>query len=144
MTIRYALHEDIDALVAMGEQFIASTGYVGYVKNDPAARRRTLEALLSSKDATVLVSEVDADVTGCIVLVAFDHPWSGERTWSELAWWVDPVHRGHGIRLLRAAESLAKEQGAWMQMIAPTTDLERVYEKLGYAKLETAYTRRFH
>lgn len=144
MTIRYALMEDIDALVAMGEQFIASTVYAGQVRNDPGARRRTLEALLTSPDGHVLVGEVAGDVVGCIVLVSFVHPWSGEKTMSELAWWVDPRHRGHGLRLLRAAEALAKEQGAWMQMIAPTGDLCGVYEKLGYCKLETAYTRRFH
>lgn len=144
MTIRHALPCDLDALVAMGEQFIASTVYAGQVRNDPETRHRTLSALLASKDATILVSEADGDLTGCIVLVAFDHPWSGERTWSELAWWVNPTQRGHGLRLLRAAEALAAKDGAAMQMIAPTDRLGEVYERLGYTKLEVAFQRRFH
>jgi GNAT superfamily N-acetyltransferase len=57
-------------------------------------------------------------------------------------WWVEPEHRGDGLRLLREAESRAKLANAkYMQMIAPTEAVETVYKRLGYQYVESTYQR---
>jgi histone acetyltransferase (RNA polymerase elongator complex component) len=58
-------------------------------------------------------------------------------------WWVEPEHRGAGVRLVREAEKRAKEAGAQrIQMIAPTKQVGAIYERLGYAFIESAYGKR--
>ena len=74
----------------------------------------------------------------------FEHPISGKKTASEVAWWVDPSARGSiGIALLRRAEAWAKTTGAVrMQMVAPNERVGEFYRRVGYEKAETAWSRR--
>lgn len=69
-------------------------------------------------------------------------------TATELAWWVNPEHRGgkNGVVLLRFMEQLAKDAGvkywnmASMESSMPEV-VNRMYERLGYRKSETVYTK---
>jgi len=63
---------------------------------------------------------------------------------TELAWWVDPLHRGNGGRLLEFMEGLAKREGVkyWNMMSMESSMPEAVgqmYEKMGYRHIETTY-----
>jgi GNAT superfamily N-acetyltransferase len=90
----------------------------------------------------ILVSGSDATITGMIAMLAYDHPFSGERMAFEVVWWVEPEARGDGVRLLRAAEDWAMEQGIGkMQMVAPNERVGALYERLGYLPVETSYQR---
>jgi GNAT superfamily N-acetyltransferase len=58
----------------------------------------------------------------------------------EVFWWVEPEHRGEGVKLLREAEKRAKHAGAQtMQMIAPTDKVAGLYQRFGYEFVEAAY-----
>jgi GNAT superfamily N-acetyltransferase len=60
----------------------------------------------------------------------------------EVVWWVEPEARGDGVRLLRAAEDWAIEQGIGkMQMVAPNERVGALYERMGYLPVETSYQR---
>ncbi len=68
---------------------------------------------------------------------------------TELAWWVDPEHRGgsSGIKLLKALESAAREKGCiyWSMIFMETSmpdSVRNMYEKLGYELKETSYGKR--
>lgn len=140
--IRTALPEDLPRLVEMGTRFVAETPYRDLVRVNPQRLVDTIVNVMSSEDGTVFVSGSDATVTGMIALVIYEHPYSGERTASELAWWVEPESRGDGVRLLRAAEEWGRERGATrMQMIAPNERVGGLYSRLGYAPIETTYQR---
>lgn len=139
-TIRAATHDDVDAMVAMGRQFLA-TEYPGRLMDNPEQLARLTHQLIDGDSSVVLVAEREA-VIGMIACVAYAHPMSGELTAAEMFWWVDPAHRGCGLRLFRAAERWAREQGAQMfQMIAPSPEVERLYQRLGFTKIETIYHR---
>jgi len=124
----------------MGTRFLTENVYTGKVPVNPQAMTRTLQLLLASDVGAVFVSEADGVVTGMIGLLVFEHPITGARTATELFWWVDPEHRGQGVRLLTRGEQWAATAGAqYVHMIAPTPAVGHLYERLGYDFLESSY-----
>lgn len=129
-------------MVAMGERFNHETAYADAFPWSSTALEMLALQLIASPDALVLVAERDGVLIGMLGAMAFQHPMSGEYTVSEMFWWMQPEHRGQGLRLMRAAEVWAKDRGAVrMLMIAPTESVGKLYQRLGYAALETSYQR---
>jgi len=123
----------------MGERFLTNSVYAGFPLNREQMAQ-TVDLLLTSPIGRIYVAERKGDVVGMIGGLLFRHPITGEATVSELFWWVEPEHRGIGIRLLKRAEQWAEEVGAVrMHMVAPTTDVGQMYLRLGYSPLETTY-----
>ena len=127
-------------MVAMGGRFLASTIYRELLADSPRQMEVLATAFVNDPDKVALIA-VDANrVTGMILVLLHTHFLSGEQMAGEVAWWVEPDARGTGLRLLRAAERWAREHGAVkFQMIAPTPDVERIYQARHYAKVETTY-----
>lgn len=125
----------------MGQRFIRETVYRDLIDGDPAHMTQLVTLLVESpEDKAVFVSTSGNDLTGMIGLFVYLHPMSGKRTAVEVFWWTEPEHRGHGLRLLRAATQWATAAGATqLQMIAPTAEIERLYTRLGFTKIETSY-----
>lgn len=128
----------------MFAQFVASTQYAQYVGNDPTFSAQAMTALLLNDDAAIFVVDADDAVIGMLGLLCFQQPFSGELVATELFWWLDPDHRGHGGWLLKRGEKWAKSKGASrLTMMAPI-DKPRVaetYQALGYAPVETVFSR---
>lgn len=147
MHIRPATIDDLDALAVMGEHFLQQTEYAAMLACSPVHLRdfavRCVTGALGQSD--ILVSDTgDGTLTGMIGLMVAPHPFSGERVAGELFWWVEPAHRGHGVRLLRAGEAWARAHDAVrFQMVAPNARVGHLYRRLGFAPLETTYQRTF-
>ncbi len=143
-TIRRATFADLPRIVAMGERFLREV-YAGRLTHppDPERLRATAMWLLEDCDRAVFVAELDDKVIGMLGLFLHPHPFTGEQAASEMFWWVEPEHRGSGLKLLRAATAWAREAGATLlQMVAPGADVARAYEAMGFTKVETSYARR--
>lgn len=139
--IRKATPDDIPGLVEMGERMWAATPYASLIAKNTEQMRTLLLQLMGGSGA-VLVAEHGKQIVGMLGMVVFSHPISAELTGGELFWWVEPEARGVGVSLLRAGQRFAEDAGAVkMQMVAPTQDVERLYSKLGYSKVETTYQR---
>ena len=144
MTIREAASHDVEAIVAMGVHFIAGTTYGDHLSINPLQLRDFAGRCVSGGlgESAILLSEEDGVTTGMIGLLVAPHPFSGDRTASELFWWVEPSHRGHGLRLMRAAEAWAVQHGAArLQMVAPNERVAKLYRARGYTQLESTYQR---
>lgn len=140
--IRTATHEDVPRIVELGCRFLTESGYAAHITPDPIQMAATMTWLLSDPARAIFLSEANGLVTGGIGAFVYTHPLSGKRTAVEVFWYVAPEHRGQGIRLLHRAESWAKDAGAeTLQMIAPTPEIEQLYVRRGYAKVETTYAR---
>ena len=138
--IRTATREDVPALVAMGERFADSPDYRLVLRNNPDQLAITAEMLVTSEIGTMLVLESDRQLVGMIGMVCMPHFLSGELFAGEVCWWVDPEHRGGGLRLMKAAEAWALARGALtIQMIAPNARVGQLYERLGYTWTESMY-----
>ena len=141
--IRDALEADVPALVEMACRFVDETVYRSLLIPDPDAMTALARSFLNEPDRALLVAERDGQVIGMIGLMVYRHPMSGQRAANEIVWWVNPEQRGCGVRLLRAAEAWAKDRGATViQMIAPSPDVEVLYERLLYRPVERTYQRR--
>ena len=139
--IRRATVDDTPRMIEMGQHFVMDTEYARLVSVSPERLADTIASVLSNPDGVVLLSG-NGKATGMIAMLAYDHPFSGERTAFEIVWWVEPEARGDGVRLLRAAEDWAREQGAkHMQMVAPNDRVGMLYQRLGYAPVETSFQR---
>jgi Acetyltransferase (GNAT) family. len=142
MTIRHARLSDISSLVEMGGRFVRSSAYGKILADDADARKALMRRLIESSDGAIFVSQRNGHLTGMIGVAAYQHPWSGQWIAGELFWWVEPEARGSGIKLLKRAEYWMKSKGcAIAQMVAPNDRVARVYQRLGYAKLEEAWQR---
>jgi GNAT superfamily N-acetyltransferase len=142
MTLRPATVDDVERLVAMGRRFLA-TVYGGRLRDNPARLAATATQLATAPGCLMLVALEGDAIVGMIGATVFEHPMSGERTATEVCWWMEPEHRGAGVRLLRRFFTWAKAEGATVvQMIAPTPDVGQLYERLGFAAIETTYQRR--
>lgn len=140
--IRPATADDLPRIVAMGLRFLGDVYAAKMAAPDPERMAQTVDWLLSSDERALFVAEKDGGLTGMIGLFLYQHPMSGERTASEMFWWVEPEHRGTGLRLLNRARAWAKDAGATtLQMIAPTADVEVLYARLGFTRIEVAYAR---
>lgn len=142
--IRVATVSDRERIVEMGARFVAESQYGGFFRMSEQAVSATVERVLDSDDGTILVLDMGGSLVGMIVMVIYTHPFSGDRVASELAWWVDSGSRasGGGVRLLRAAETWARDRDASaIQMIAPNVQVGNLYGKLGYRPMETAFQR---
>jgi GNAT superfamily N-acetyltransferase len=136
--IRLAAEPDIPRLVEMGRRFREETGYRAHIAENPA-KMAQLAAQLAANGG-LLVSERDGRLVGMLGYILFDHFLSGEMVAGEVFWWVEPEHRGAGVRLLIEAERRARAAGASrMQMIAPTDKVGQFYQRVGYEYVESAY-----
>lgn len=141
MTVRPATAADLDAIVAMGLRFRAQTAYQRTLPENADQLRTLAERLLTTDDSRVFVAEDGGVLVGMIGALVFAHPMSAERLASEVFWWSESP--GVGMRLFYAMHRWAKAQGAVaLQMIAPTEQVERIYQRLGFDRVETLYQRR--
>jgi GNAT superfamily N-acetyltransferase len=138
--VRDATVADIPRLLVMGRRFRAETVYATRLPDNPDQMRALGERLITTPEGLLLVADQGWDLVGMIGVFLFVHHFSGLLTAGEVFFWVEPEHRGYGVRLLRRAEQWAAAHGATtMQMIAPTPEVGQLYDRLGYHALEVAY-----
>lgn len=148
--IRPATHDDIDALLAMGEKFFLFSRFAQFANFDRDTARASITALIGAEVGVCLVAVIDGEVVGGIV-GALAPLWFAPTCLSatEFAWWVSEEHRGGtaGIKLLRAFEQWAKNKGAAMVsmsdlVIEGATPAGRLFEKLGYTVIERSHVKK--
>ena len=140
--IRVATPADMPRIIEMGMRSIDIGPYKDEVKN-PEQAAQTAASVMGS-NGRILLAEEDGKVVGLFGFIIYPHFYTGRTTAIELMWYVEPEYRQGftAIALLRAAQRMAKEMGAEkMQCSAPTEEVGRAYEMVGYTKLEVAYQR---
>ena len=139
--IRPATQSDIPRIVDMGMRQIEEGAYKDQRQN-PEQARGLLSALIEKQATHVLLYCEDDKAVGMLGMLIAPHFYTGDMTAHELTWYVEPEfrHSFAAISLLRAAERIARSAGAVrMQFTAPTDEVGRAYEALGYHKLEVTY-----
>ena len=98
----------------------------------------------------LLVAEHDGEIVGFAAGALA--PMMGNNDYlvgSELAWWIEPEHRGGrlGIQLMKSLEAAAAANGCtfwsmiYMESCMPKV-IEKMYLKMGYELKETTYGKR--
>ncbi len=134
---------DIIPCTSMAAQFWTHTRY-----EDPFDAEHVAYMFTACQRTGVyLVLEVDGAVVGFIAGLAM--PLLGNRhvlQVTELAYWIQPDHRGHGVQLLQAFQDAARERGAkYLNMISLESSMpdvvRRLYESQGFEHSETVFTK---
>lgn len=140
--IRLATYEDLPVLGRMGEEFFNASGHGDHTEYSPDDMEETFKQVI---DSGGLLTDGEHGMIGILVFPIY---YNKDFLFSqELFWWVDECKRGTGlaIRLMKAAEELAKEKGAKaMTMISVSflgESVDNMYEKMGYKKCETSFMR---
>lgn len=149
MKIRGATLADIPKLVEYGEKFYQQTRHIEEgIPYNPDEVAILCEWLINVKQGFILVLDDDG-VVGFVLVVEAPFPFSPDiRTAQELAYYVDEDYRktGLGVKLLEHTEKVCKDRGVrYLTMISMESCIPRqaeaLYEKLGYSRTETSYTK---
>lgn len=146
--IREATESDFDAITKLASEFWQHTMF------DDEFCCESVYNMVSTchENELLFVAEVDQEIVGFAAGIVGALLGNGAvKVGTELAWWLNPEHRGGsiGIKLLKAIESKAQLLGvkywnmAFMCSSMPD-EVERIYQKLGYTKAEVVYTRRLN
>lgn len=139
--IREARESDIPRIVEMGSRSLTEGPYADEIDN-PEQSAKTALGVIQSANGKVLLAEEDGNAVGLLGFVLYPHYFTGKQTAIELMWYVEPEFRQSftAISLLRAGQRIAKAMGAVkMQFTAPTPEVGKAYELLGYKPLEISY-----
>ena len=141
--IRIATAADIPRIVELGSESLIDGPYKGLVKNNPKQTTKLAETVIQSESGRVMLYEDDqGKVVGLLAFLIAPQIFTGEPTATELMWFVEPAsrHDGAGIKLLWAAEEMARALGAkYMGVTSPTEAVSALYSRFGYHKLEISY-----
>jgi GNAT superfamily N-acetyltransferase len=138
IVIRTAIEDDIPRLVEMGRRFRAESSYSKYLADNPERMAQLGRQLLAGNG--LLVLERDGAVIGMLGYIVHSHFISGEVVAGEVFWYVEPEYRGEGLKLVDEAKRRARLVGAkYLQMIAPSERVARLYRHLGYEFVESTH-----
>lgn len=139
--IRLAKENDVPRMVEMGERFRRETSYAKFLSKNPS-RMEALGKQLMTHDG-LLASEEGGKLVGMLGYITHDHFISGDKMVGEVFWWVEPEHRGEGLKLVLAMEKKGRENGAvCSQLVAPDERTGNFYKLLGYEFVEATYQRK--
>lgn len=164
-TIRAATPADRFRLVEMASRFLLESDYgpIFAERSTPEKLGALVDKVLEIGVIFVAERQFDIDVAtgtpatadtiatmeavelvGMLAIVILPHLFTGLPFGDEIAWWVEPEHRGNGriaYKLLRSAEEWATRNGANMvKMSAPAgSTVGAFYERMGYRPVETAF-----
>lgn len=142
--IRQATIDDLDFLIAMGENFYNACGFPAQMGFDPETLEGVLRNLIVNDSAALFVDE---KLRGCIGGIVYPYYFTGQLAGNEMFWWVEPEYRGKlGSQLITKLEDWAREKGAIsFTMIALEASnpekMAKVYEHRGYEPRERHFVR---
>jgi GNAT superfamily N-acetyltransferase len=139
--IRPATLADLDAVTDLGLRFVADPHYSRFLSANRDELQAYMARVIGGDGSSILLAHESKVLIGMVGVQSGSHPMSGTPIANELFWYVRQGFRdGTGRQLMKAAEAWARERGAkQLQMTAPDDRIARVYERYGFAKVETTY-----
>lgn len=143
--VRDGNKNDLPAVVEMSKEFWRHTMYQEEFEPEYVEHM----ASLAIEHGLLAILEVGGVIEG--FTAGLKTPLLGSSTilgGCEIAWWVNPAARKgrNGIALMQHIEKMARAQGVkyWNMIVMESCQPEvgaAIYERLGYKKSETTYTR---
>jgi GNAT superfamily N-acetyltransferase len=140
--IREAQEPDWPEISELGKDFYREAPELGEFEADVFSRNWI--GWIESGMGVAFVMEIDGFIRGFIGGAITPEACCSRLQAQELAWFVHPMYRGHGLRLLRKLEVECFDRGcSTLAMIALSRlnagRLDKLYRRLGYEPIETLY-----
>ena len=148
MLIRDAKHDDIPAIIVMGQRFFDASGYDDLTDYDEQSAAATFAMLIDSVDGVVLVAEHEGVVVGTAAALVFPFFFNHTHKHAqEFFWWVNDEARGAGVRLMKELEQKSCNLGAQSLTVAAVASLKAeavgaVYRRAGFCASDSTYVKR--
>lgn len=138
--IRHAVPSDKPALIGLAAHFHAAAPQLAALPFSPLAAVRTAHAAMQG--GLVLVLDLDG-IKGALVALLQPLPFSDAVAAREVAFWIEPEHRGRwGRRMIEQYEAWAASKGVALVGLACLDErTESAFGRLGYASCETMMTK---
>jgi GNAT superfamily N-acetyltransferase len=109
-----------------------------------AASSEQFDIFINMEGIVGFVAEVDGKVVGTIVGAVGPILFGEGKMAQEMVWYVHEEHRGSGLRLIRAWEKYAKEQGCSIVIMCGMAGdkSEKFYIKDGYVEIQNNFQKR--
>src|SRR5208283_3886472 len=106
--------------------------------------KRYQDFIASGKGQMLMLVDENDELHGSLGYLIAPDIHTGNLIAVETYWYVDPKHRGHGIKLVKEFERIARERGckytAMIHMMdSYPVELEKVYEHMNYRLIEKHY-----
>lgn len=162
--IREATVDDKFRLVEMSTRFILSTNYHQWLEVVPERISKHVDTLLEHgaifvaervtfppAAAMAYLEKMDEsqarhELVGMLAVVGPVELIDGRLYVEEVAWWVEPEHRGGTVakRLMHHMEGWCVQNSVYMvKMVAPNDSVGLFYERCGYKAVETSWVKVF-
>lgn len=110
---------------------------------DPEA---VIETIKTADHSNAFCLIVDGACKGLVYGTKLRSAFNGQTIFQEVMWYVDKSYRGQGVIFLLEVARILKKQGVTVMIMAvlensKTDQLKRLYENLGFKKMETHYFR---
>lgn len=145
-SIALATPKDKHTVLKFAHNFYEQTEFSPSVQYNEAKVAELFEAYLEGglRQVLFLLLKVQEETVGMLVGFATETPFSYDKIASELAWWVEPEHRGNrkALDLIYAYEAWALKIGCKhvsMSLLPALTDVSKTYERMGYKQTEISY-----
>lgn len=147
--IREANKFDVDAIIQMLKHYREAAPLDALRKADDEEYIRRMIAGIIAGMGFVLVSEKDNVITGMLIAALFPNIWNPKaHQCSEVAYWVEPEHRGGtaGYRLIAEyvdkCEELKRQGKIHFYTISKMNNSPNLkYQKFGFEKLEETWSK---
>lgn len=137
VSIRLATPADAAALLALGQRMRDEGPH--FLKLDFSLEKAALVIGRLIANNGALVACKDEQVIGMLGFVVVEHLWGHDKIASDVAIFVDPIHRGCSafLRLVRVFETIAVERGAKMLELGVSAGIDngrtaKMFSALGY------------
>ncbi len=146
MYLKLAEEGDEEDALRMTRSFYEDTPFSPQVLyNEEKVRQVLRDFRQSSYSLGLVLLLVDDKVpVGLLIGCATQTPFSDDKVAAELAWYIEPTHRGNrkAVDLVLAYETWARTIGCKhvsMSLLSDLTDVSKFYEKLGYKRTEISF-----
>lgn len=141
MKIREATHDDIPAMLALGEAMHQESRYAVHAWNTDKVRH-LIGALVAGDNGLALVAELEGEIVGGFLGSLSAHYFTNAMTASDYALFVAPAHRGSSAAAHLVGRFIAWARGhnADMIQIGTTTGVAedrtvRLFERAGFERV---------
>ncbi|GLP95278.1 GNAT family N-acetyltransferase [Paraferrimonas sedimenticola] len=145
--IRLATHNDIDAILAIGEATLAESPSYPVEFSDKKARYMVRRAI-SDRTMDCFVAEVNGQVVGFLIALWEEHFFSKDAYATDMAFCVSPKHGDQAVWLLRRfirwASQFPKVKTLMLGVSSGHTDAARIgqlYERHGFQAIGGLYSK---
>lgn len=141
--VSVATLDDLDRLMVLAKEFQEEAPSQHEWDEDKS--RAVVAASFDDDNQVIITFKVNGEIVGMLYGVVTEPFLSYKKVATELAWFVSKDYRGKGaLAMVNIFEQWALFKGATAVVMADiegVTPLGKAYEKLGYSKLETSYSK---